>query len=107
MTSNVVLLLQGGALLWFLVRTSVRVLLSLPVALVHSLCGSLTGDGQQKSSTCMTGCVFYEGTVSHVRARPVYNAFQCAPALLLGCMSLSPHPSDVTSMSTGTPSGWR
>ena len=78
MTSELVLLLQGGALVWFLCITIVRVLLSLPAAVLHSLWGSLQHSPQQQGSHSSAGCVFYEGTVSHVRARPVYNAFQCA-----------------------------
>ena len=73
MAPELVLALQGIALLYFVVKTSITVVLSLPAALLQCWWSS---SAQGALSDESTGCVFYEGSVWHERTRPVHNTFR-------------------------------
>ena len=60
---------MAASLLLTFARASVLVLLSLPQVLLQSIIMHVES---------AKGVVFYEGTIRHVRRKPVYNAFTYA-----------------------------
>lgn len=75
MSGALVLGLQAAALLWTLVTASLQVLFDLPYALLR--CSRAAGaDKALQNCGSTVQCIFYEGTVKHVRTRPAYHAFE-------------------------------
>lgn len=72
--SNVVLICQAAALFYNVILSSVRLLLSLPYALL--CCCVATVSKPQHDDGNPGQCTFYEGVVEHVRRRPVHHAFR-------------------------------
>ena len=73
--SSAVLACQALALLWDVLVAAVRVAADLPVALFR--CAVVTfGGGGSAAGEDSGSCAFYEGTVEHVRTRPVHHAFK-------------------------------
>lgn len=72
---DLVLAAQGFALLVFFVKTSIIAAIYLPYAIFKCLLPSITKDERpgREADAC---CVFYEGSVYHVRRIPIYNAFR-------------------------------
>lgn len=76
-------LFKGCDLLFTQITCSVRILLAIPVALLHALfvhplsewLGARSSSGSDASRDD-PGCIFYEGVVKHARRRPVANAFE-------------------------------
>lgn len=73
-------LYKGGALLATQLICVARILLALPVALLHALLVHPVKEWLHArgigSGHADAGCVFYEGVVTHARRRPVGNAFE-------------------------------
>lgn len=67
---------QGISLLLFFIRTSITALLYLPYAILQCLTSQKAPATQEQDGD--GSCVFYEGTVYHVRRKPIHNAFRYA-----------------------------
>ncbi|BDA45180.1 hypothetical protein COCOBI_06-6630 [Coccomyxa sp. Obi] len=65
---------QGISLLLFFIRTSITAVLYLPYAILQCLSSQKVPATQEQDGD--SSCVFYEGTVYHVRRKPVHNAFR-------------------------------
>lgn len=65
---------QAAALLWTVVTASLQVLLNLPYALLRCCAAAVSKAPRNGGSAGQ--CIFYEGTVEHVRKRPVHHAFK-------------------------------
>ncbi|CAL8469053.1 g8594 [Coccomyxa elongata] len=65
---------QGVSLLLFFIRTSITAVLYLPYAILKCLTSQKAPATQEQDGD--GSCVFYEGTVYHVRRKPIHNAFR-------------------------------
>lgn len=69
------LMAQAVALLGFLLKSSIIAAICLPYAILRCLTPSKTASDPAQDS-----CVFYEGTVYHVRRKPLHNSFRSGMA---------------------------
>lgn len=72
---DLVVLAQGFALLFFLLKTIVTAVAFLPYAFLRCVAAPKASTNESKASEGPV--VYYEGTVYHIRRKPVVNSFRC------------------------------
>jgi hypothetical protein len=77
-----ILLAQLFALLWTAFYVGVRTLLHLPFAIGCAALNDLSPNSKGRDGKC----VFYEGTVTHVRKKPAQHSFQYVFLLSIGLL---------------------